>query len=300
MNANARSNACLTMNCQPRGFVGWSVISGSPPTWSSVARSLIDSYSRGISETPTPSRSHSLTRSTRTWSGSVENARITCRAAVRCTAAARSWGPPRIGSDSWPAGRKLGSGSSSRYPIGRRPYVGSLTSRLTRCSPTCPAPTISVGVANALVRIACLRTESRTARATARYTPPNSHSRTAIPTGCAAPAIEASAIVSIAASETTPSTCVVESTRETLRRSSRPLPAYRNASTISGKIAASHRLATAPLILGSANRARLDATYSTTTSTRSRTLDQLGGSSSRATSPPTSSPVDRGNGSVRD
>ena len=35
------------MNCQPRGLVGCSVISGSPPTWSSVARSLIDSYSRG-------------------------------------------------------------------------------------------------------------------------------------------------------------------------------------------------------------------------------------------------------------
>ena len=121
-----------------------------------------------------------------------------------------------------------------------------------------------------------------------------------MPTGCAAPAIDASAIVSIAASDTTPSTCVVESTSDPPRRSSLPLLAYRNPSTISGKIAASQRLATAPLILGSANRAALDARYSTTMSTSSRTLAQLGGSSSRATSPPTKSPVDRANGSVRD
>ena len=79
-------SACLIANCQPRGSTGCSVSSGRPPTWSSVVRSLIDSYSRGTSETSTPSASHSLTLSTSTWSGSEEKARITCRAPVRSIA----------------------------------------------------------------------------------------------------------------------------------------------------------------------------------------------------------------------
>ena len=119
--ANARSIPCLTANRHSCGSVGFSDSTGTPPTWSSVARSLTTSNMRGTSETSTPSSWACLTSANSSLSGSEENATITCRASVRSIASARSSGVPSSGiSGALDKSERVG-GLESRNPTGRSP-----------------------------------------------------------------------------------------------------------------------------------------------------------------------------------
>ena len=167
------------------------------------------------------------------------------------------------------AGRRRGT----RPDAGRSAARSS--SRLTRCSPTTPAPTISVGVANASVRTACRRIESSTTARKRRGTRPRTATAGARePTGCvAAERSSRGAIVSIARATRRPSTCVVGVEQRAVQpvvraRAARAGSRARSAGRLPR--ASGWRFARRG---GAANRAALDARYSTTTSTSSRSRD---------------------------
>ena len=97
------------------------------------------------------------------------------RAGRRCARSPRR--DPRACPAAGSAARLTGQSASAGWSPGTRPDAARSgcrpSSRLTRCSPTAPAPTIRVGVASSWLRSAWRRNISIIARAIARYTAPN-------------------------------------------------------------------------------------------------------------------------------